>query len=312
MGHVDDVAEAVDPGAVEHPDGAVTTRRATYLEGDQELDGWQANCTACDRDLGSVAEDREGAEALADLHRRKMAPPALPLPPVMPPADPVAELQKRFAGLGVVSHRHFDATGVLHLDTLQVVGPRDQGSGTAFMEAFMALADRRHWTVALTPGTDFGATSVGRLERFYGRFGFTRNRGRHPEISESMVRVPRSGHTVVEVVGPATGYAGGDLYHAFVLEDETPAGRHFAGEAWVLEGRVKLLDTLEGFRRRGVASAIMDRVLADSPDTVYELDGSEPDGLRFLRGYERSRGVRVRRGRVRTVRPIVSGGRGLG
>lgn len=66
---------------------------------------------------------------------------------------------------------------------------RKEGLGTAFMEELTRMADRQGATLALTPSTSYGATSVARLKRFYSRFGFSKNKDF--EISESMSRAGR-------------------------------------------------------------------------------------------------------------------------
>lgn len=71
---------------------------------------------------------------------------------------------------------------------------RGRGDGSRFMEALTKEADRRGVTLALTPDSSFGASSVRRLGRFYRRFGFRDNKGRHADlrICESMIRKPAS------------------------------------------------------------------------------------------------------------------------
>ena len=84
---------------------------------------------------------------------------------------------------------------LLFLHAIQVPKEmRKQGMGTAFMEELTALADQEGKTVFLTPSRDFGATSVARLRRFYGRFGFKRNLGRNKDFrsAEAMIRVPKA------------------------------------------------------------------------------------------------------------------------
>lgn len=66
-------------------------------------------------------------------------------------------------------------------------GERNAGVGSAFMKALTELADQRGIRLTLTPDDSFGATSVGRLKKFYGRFGFKKNRSSF-EISDSMIR----------------------------------------------------------------------------------------------------------------------------
>ncbi|MHB8107883.1 MAG: GNAT family N-acetyltransferase [Candidatus Cryosericum sp.] len=77
----------------------------------------------------------------------------------------------------------------------RIVVPRDargQGVGTALMQALMREADAEGAIVALTPSTDFGASSTSRLAKFYRRFGFVPNKGRHKDfaVREAMIRYP--------------------------------------------------------------------------------------------------------------------------
>ena len=85
---------------------------------------------------------------------------------------------------------------VITLDKVVVdEGARGKGMGTSFMKSLIAYADESGKTIALSPSTDFGATSVGRLKKFYKRFGFVENKGRNAdfELSESMYRLPQRG-----------------------------------------------------------------------------------------------------------------------
>jgi N-acetylglutamate synthase-like GNAT family acetyltransferase len=69
---------------------------------------------------------------------------------------------------------------------------RKSGIGTEVMNEITNFADSKGKTIALTPSTDFGATSVSRLKEFYKRFGFVENKGKNKDfsISESMYRLP--------------------------------------------------------------------------------------------------------------------------
>lgn len=71
---------------------------------------------------------------------------------------------------------------------------RNRGIGSAVMDELTAAADRHGAVLLLTPSRSFGATSVARLRRFYGRFGFVRNLGRRArhEWSGTMYRLPRA------------------------------------------------------------------------------------------------------------------------
>ena len=83
---------------------------------------------------------------------------------------------------------------------------RNQGLGAAFMEELVDYADREGKTIFLSPSKDFGATSVARLRRFYGRFGFKRNLGRNKDFRsrDSMIRLPK--RPVGKKASPDFGY----------------------------------------------------------------------------------------------------------
>lgn len=67
---------------------------------------------------------------------------------------------------------------------------RGLGLGTQVMKELIDFADKRNLRILLTPSTAFGATSVGRLEKFYSRFGFKKNAGRNKDFTtrETMIR----------------------------------------------------------------------------------------------------------------------------
>jgi len=69
---------------------------------------------------------------------------------------------------------------------------RGEGQGSAFMNDLIAHADEKGHMLALTPSSDFGG-SVPRLHRFYSRYGFVPNKGKHKDysISEAMYRHPK-------------------------------------------------------------------------------------------------------------------------
>lgn len=70
---------------------------------------------------------------------------------------------------------------------------RGAGRGSRTLQALVDFADQEKLLLLLTPSTDFGASSVARLRRFYGGFGFKRNLGRAKDyrFSETMIRQPR-------------------------------------------------------------------------------------------------------------------------
>lgn len=100
-----------------------------------------------------------------------------------------AGLEARYPGVEVQLRTR--QGGYVVLDGLRVPkGDQKQGLGTQVMEDLIATADEQGWKLALTPSTDWGASSRARLERFYRRFGFVPNKGRHKDFTtmEAMVR----------------------------------------------------------------------------------------------------------------------------
>lgn len=82
----------------------------------------------------------------------------------------------------------------LHLSRLVIEkSQRGQGLGTKAMEDLVALADRYGMLTTLSPSTDFGGSSKERLKKFYRRFGFVSNKGRHKDFTlyDSMYRLPQ-------------------------------------------------------------------------------------------------------------------------
>jgi len=68
---------------------------------------------------------------------------------------------------------------------------RGEGIGSKFMNDLISEADSRGHMLALTPSSDFGG-SVPRLHRFYAKYGFVPNKGKHKDfsISYGMYRHP--------------------------------------------------------------------------------------------------------------------------
>ena len=63
---------------------------------------------------------------------------------------------------------------------------RGSGVGTEAMQRIVDLADEQGKDIRLTPSTDFGGTSVARLKKFYGQFGFVKNKDL--KYKDTMVR----------------------------------------------------------------------------------------------------------------------------
>lgn len=113
----------------------------------------------------------------------------------------------------------------LHLSRIVVEkGRRGQGLGTKAMEDLVALADQYGMLTTLSPSTDFGASSKERLKKFYRRFGFVSNKGRHKDFTlfDSMYRSKMSGSGIPK------------LYHGTLTENlpEILANGINVGEGW--------------------------------------------------------------------------------
>lgn len=69
---------------------------------------------------------------------------------------------------------------------------RGQGIGTRAMQQLIAYADQTGKRITLSPSTDFGGSSAGRLTDFYKSLGFVENKGKNRDFSTraSMVREP--------------------------------------------------------------------------------------------------------------------------
>ncbi|MFJ9827721.1 GNAT family N-acetyltransferase [Streptomyces sp. NPDC101160] len=107
--------------------------------------------------------------------------------------DWLAPLRQQIADSApeVVIWIEFDSAGHLALSKLIVPSDlRNQGLGTRVMQLLTAEADRQGVTMTGTPSGEFGASSVHRLRRFYGRFGFSVNGGRTKDYTtaHSMIR----------------------------------------------------------------------------------------------------------------------------
>jgi GNAT superfamily N-acetyltransferase len=77
----------------------------------------------------------------------------------------------------------------------ELVVPKDkrkQGIGSLAMNCLIGYADNAQKRIVLSPSIDHGASSLNRLFKFYGRFGFVRNKGRHKDysLSYTMYRLP--------------------------------------------------------------------------------------------------------------------------
>ena len=88
-----------------------------------------------------------------------------------------------------------------HLVLNRVFVPSDARGvslGTQAMEAVVDFAGKNHMDVYLTPSTSYGASSVGRLENFYKRFGFQKKPREDYKSRNSMVRYAKGNTPVNE------------------------------------------------------------------------------------------------------------------
>ncbi len=101
---------------------------------------------------------------------------------------------------GVDFSLYYDQSGNVQLDTLEVPrNIRNRGVGSAVMEELVDWADSNGllvWMSVAQRDKRSGTTSQARLLRFYGKFGFVRNKGRGKRydlsIYATMYRKPRS------------------------------------------------------------------------------------------------------------------------
>lgn len=107
------------------------------------------------------------------------------------PAQSLDDLRAKWDAQGISHSVMENDKGITLSKVVIPADSRGQGTGTEFMRDLTAYADRQGKTVALTPATDFGGTSVARLKKFYKQFGFVENKGRNKdfEISEAMYRL---------------------------------------------------------------------------------------------------------------------------
>lgn len=107
----------------------------------------------------------------------------------------LALIRKTWEGLGVDLEAYLNQkTATVSLPRIFVrKDQRGEGLATKAMKDLCLYADEYKLTIVLSPSTDFGASSVGRLKKFYERFGFVQNKGRNRDfaISDSMYRIPR-------------------------------------------------------------------------------------------------------------------------
>ncbi|MCK5920828.1 MAG: hypothetical protein KAG66_07795 [Methylococcales bacterium] len=142
----------------------------------------QVRSTGRDVELhpGSFDSDKDALKALQDISTQ----------------ETLESLMDSLSGDGIKLEAYESQRGgleVIDLSLIEIPKPaRKSGAGSKIMGELTDFADRHGKTIVLTPSTDFGATSVGRLVRFYKRFGFVENKGRNKNFKfrESMFREP--------------------------------------------------------------------------------------------------------------------------
>jgi len=70
---------------------------------------------------------------------------------------------------------------------------RGKGIGSSMMKRITDHADKHGKRVLLTPSDNFGASSVGRLNKFYKKHGFVSNSGKNKDFTTThkMIRNPQ-------------------------------------------------------------------------------------------------------------------------
>ncbi len=143
------------------------------------------------------------------------------------------EMHDKHPGLKSLWLNHKPQDNRIHLDDLQVHKEhRKQGIGSSVLKSLTELADKHNHKISLTTATKDdhnGTTSASRLKKFYGRFGFKKNKDL--SVTANMMREPNSQH-----------------------EEEQFAEVEFTGSQWTKKRPIKVLknpskDTLAHFAK---------------------------------------------------------------
>jgi hypothetical protein len=92
-----------------------------------------------------------------------------------------------------ISSWAYEKNGAIYLSEIHIPKERrGAGVGAQAMQELTDYADKTNQKILLTPSTDFGGSSVARLEKFYRRFGFESNKGGKKDYRyiETMIRRP--------------------------------------------------------------------------------------------------------------------------
>jgi GNAT superfamily N-acetyltransferase len=130
---------------------------------------------------------------------------------------------------------------------------RNKGLGTAFMQDLTEFADSKGLQIRVNPSDELGATSKGRLEKFYKRFGFVENKpGKNKDyaISERFYRPASQGQRYMpspdSAMPGAYSFQGG--YRA--IPGKTKGSFRLYGPAGSLIGIASSLDEAQRILRR--------------------------------------------------------------
>lgn len=90
-----------------------------------------------------------------------------------------------------ISLELWDNGSRLELETIVIPkNLRGMGYGTKIMNEIIQYSDNVNKPIFLTPAVTYGGTSIGRLVKFYSRFGFKKNKDL--SVSHYLVRYPNS------------------------------------------------------------------------------------------------------------------------
>jgi hypothetical protein len=104
-------------------------------------------------------------------------------------SDQIKILEKRIESSYPVKLSIFYSNGIIILSKIVIEKEsRNFGIGSEVMSKLCQFADQNNLPIALTPSSDFGGSKK-RLETFYKKFGFVKNKGF--ETRESMIRNPK-------------------------------------------------------------------------------------------------------------------------
>ena len=90
---------------------------------------------------------------------------------------------------GIKSWMHAKNESIIVSEFIVPEDERNQGIGSQKMKELLDYAKAIGYRVLLTPSTDFGASSLTRLKKFYKNLGFVDNKGRNKDYrtKETMI-----------------------------------------------------------------------------------------------------------------------------